>query len=111
MFLATLIFVFLSINQNFTTTLTLTIAIVVLWGSYGMGTVVVYTSSMKHVRVGREGTDFTVQTVITHLMGIIIAVIGGVIAHYVGYAGMFATQSAIALASFFYTLQMNKTVK
>ena len=48
---------------------------------------------------------------ITHLMGIIIAVIGGVIAHYVGYAGMFATQSAIALASFFYTLQMNKTVK
>ena len=58
-----------------------------------------------------KGTDFTVQTVITHLMGIIIAVIGGVIAHYVGYAGMFATQSAIALASFFYTLQMNKTVK
>ena len=60
---------------------------------------------------GKRRYRFTVQTVITHLMGIIIAVIGGVIAHYVGYAGMFATQSAIALASFFYTLQMNKTVK
>ena len=109
MFLSTLAFVLLSINHPSTTILT--ISIIVLWGSYGMGTVVVYTSAMKHVRAGREGTDFTVQTVITHLMGIIIAVVGGVIAHCVGYTGMFATQSAIALVSFLYTLRMNKTAK
>ena len=106
MFLATLFFVMLSLSHP--TTLLLTAAIVMLWGSYGMGTVVVYTSSMHHVRAGREGTDFTVQTVITHLMGILIAVVCGFIASSIGYTGMFATQSAIALASFFYTMHMNE---
>ena len=91
--------------------LLLTLAIVVLWGSYGMGTVVVYTSSMQHVRAGREGTDFTVQTVITHLMGILISIICGIIANSIGYTGMFALQGAIALASFFYTMYMNEQSK
>ena len=63
---------------------------------------------MHHVRAGREGTDFTVQTVITHLMGILIAVVCGFIASSIGYTGMFATQSAIALTSFFYTMHMNE---
>ena len=106
MFLATLFFVMLSLSHP--TILLLTAAIIMLWGSYGMGTVVVYTSSMHHVRAGREGTDFTVQTVITHLMGILIAVVCGFIASSIGYTGMFATQSAIALASFFYTMHMNE---
>ena len=109
MFLATISFVLLSLSHP--TTLLLTLAIVVLWGSYGMGTVVVYTSSMQHVRVGREGTDFTVQTVITHLMGILISIICGIIANSIGYTGMFALQSAIALASFFYTMYMNEQSK
>lgn len=52
MFLATISFVLLSLSHP--TTLLLTLAIIVLWGSYGMGTVVVYTSSMQHVRAGRE---------------------------------------------------------
>lgn len=109
MFLATISFVLLSLSHP--TTLLLTLAIVVLWGSYGMGTVVVYTSSMQHVRAGREGTDFTVQTVITHLMGILISIICGIIANSIGYTGMFALQGAIALASFFYTMYMNEQSK
>ena len=109
MFLATISFVLLSLSHP--TTLLLTLAIVVLWGSYGMGTVVVYTSSMQHVRAGREGTDFTVQTVITHLMGILISIICGIIANSIGYTGMFALQGAIALASFFYTIYMNEQSK
>ena len=109
MFLATISFVLLSLSHP--TTLLLTLAIVVLWGSYGMGTVVVYTSSMQHVRAGREGTDFTVQTVITHLMGILISIICGIIANSIGYTGMFTLQGAIALASFFYTMYMNEQSK
>ena len=109
MFLATLIFVFLSMQHP--STLLLTIAIMFLWGSYGMGSVVVYTSAMHHVRVGREGTDFTIQTVITHLMGIVIAALSGIIAHYAGYTGLFVTLSVMALASFCYTLYMNATKK
>lgn len=66
---------------------------------------------MQHVRTGREGTDFTIQTVITHLMGILIAIVAGLIAHYAGYTGMFAVQSALALGSFFYTLHLYKTAK
>lgn len=109
MFLATLSFVFLSMQHP--STLLLTIAIMFLWGSYGMGSVVVYTSAMHHVRVGREGTDFTIQTVITHLMGIVIAALSGIIAHYAGYTGLFVTLSVMALASFCYTLYMNATKK
>ena len=109
MFLATLTFVWLTMSRP--STPVLTAAIIVLWGSYGMGTVVVYTSSMQHVRTGREGTDFTIQTVITHLMGILIAIVAGLIAHYAGYTGMFAVQSGIALGSFFYTLHLYKTAK
>lgn len=105
MSLSILSFVFLSMSHP--STLLLTIAIMGLMGSYGMATVVVYTSSMQHVRAGREGTDFTVQTVITHLMGIIIAVVAGDIAHSLGYTGMFAIQSALSLAALGYTLYMN----
>ena len=105
MSLSTLSFIFLSISHP--STLLLTIAIMGLMGSYGMATVVVYTSSMQHVRPGREGTDFTVQTVITHLMGIIIAVVAGDIAHSLGYTGMFAIQSALSLAALGYSLYMN----
>ena len=109
MFLATLAFVWLAVSRP--STPVLTAAIIVLWGSYGMGTVVVYTSSMQHVRTGREGTDFTIQTVITHLMGILIAIVAGLIAHCAGYTGMFAVQSSLALGSFFYTLHLYKTAK
>ena len=66
---------------------------------------------MQHVRTGREGTDFPIQKVITHLMGILIAIMAGLIAHCAGYAGMFAVQSGLALGSFLYTLHRYKTAK
>lgn len=50
-------------------TATLHLGISLLWGSYGMATIVVYTTAMDCVRKGYEGTDFTIQTVITHLSG------------------------------------------
>lgn len=83
---------------------TLHLGITLLWGSYGLSTIVVYTTSMECVRKNFEGTDFTVQTVITHLSGIIIAVLSGKIAETWGYASLFVLESTIALFSFLYIL-------
>lgn len=80
------------------------VGIVLLWSSYGMATIVVYTSSMECVRSGREGTDFTVQTVLTHLSGIIMAALSGSVAQHMGYHGLFATEVLIALVSLVYII-------
>lgn len=78
--------------------------IVLMWSSYGMATIVVYTSAMECVRKGREGTDFTIQTVLTHLSGIIIASLSGSVADHFGYHGLFLTECIIAVVSLLYIL-------
>lgn len=78
--------------------------IVLMWTSYGMATIVVYTSAMECVRPGREGTDFTVQTVLTHLSGIIMAGLSGAVADHFGYHGLFLTEFVIATVSLVYII-------
>jgi predicted MFS family arabinose efflux permease len=85
-------------------TLLLYLGIILMWSSYGMATIVVYTSAMECVRPGREGTDFTIQTVLTHLSGIIIATLSGSVAQHFGYHGLFLTESLIAALSLCYIL-------
>ena len=85
-------------------TLMLYLGIILMWSSYGMATIVVYTSAMECVRPGREGTDFTIQTVLTHLSGIIIATLSGSVAQHFGYHGLFLTESLIAALSLCYIL-------
>lgn len=82
----------------------LNLGIILLWGSYGFSTIVVYTTSMNIVRTGREGTDFTLQTVITHISGILMAVFSGKIADMTGYSGLFAFETGIAFISFLYVI-------
>lgn len=101
--LTTCYFMWLSLMAQPTTAL-LYGGIVLLWSSYGMATIVVYTSSMECVRSGREGTDFTVQTVLTHLSGIIMAALSGSVAQHMGYHGLFATEVLIALVSLVYII-------
>lgn len=86
----------------------LLICVALLWGSYGMSTVAIYTLAMERVRPGREGTDFTLQIVITHLSSIIIAVSSGKIADVLGYSGLFIIESSIALAVFLMVLLMSE---
>ena len=69
-----------------------------------MATIVVYTTAMDCVRPGREGTDFTIQTVITHLSGMLMAIVSGKIADYTGYHGLFLFETSIALTSLIYIL-------
>ena len=78
--------------------------IVLMWMSYGMATIVVYTSAMECVRPGREGTDFTVQTVLTHLSGIIMAGLSGAVADHFGYYGLFLAEVIIASMSLVYII-------
>ena len=81
--------------------------IALLWGSYGLCTVAIYTTSMDIVRKGREGTDFTIQIVLTHLSSLIIAVMSGRVGDLVGYNGLFGIEVLLCLLTFailFYSL-------
>jgi MFS family permease len=71
-------------------------AVVMLWMSYGMSSVAIYTISMDIVRKGREGTDFTIQIVITHLSALIITILSGKLADIIGFKGLFIVESVIA---------------
>lgn len=72
-------------------------AVLILWGTYGMASVTIYTISMDIVRPGREGTDFTLQIVLTHLSSLIIAVGSGKVAQALGYNGLFKIEIGLAL--------------
>jgi predicted MFS family arabinose efflux permease len=79
-------------------TATLYMAITLIWGSYGMASVGIFTTSMDIVRSGREGTDFTMQIVFTHLSGLVMAVGSGKIAQAFEYRGLFIFEMAIAFS-------------
>ncbi len=65
------------------------IGIALLWGSYGLMSVIIYTTSMDSVRHGSEGTDFTLQIVIMHLSSIVITILCGKVGDALGYKGIF----------------------
>jgi predicted MFS family arabinose efflux permease len=75
----------------------ISMAICLLWAAYGFSSVIVYTSSMDKVRPQREGTDFTLQIVVTHLSSLIIAVFSGKLGDKFGYNGLFSFQILMSL--------------
>lgn len=91
-------FWYISWHQFSTTWLYINICL--LWGGYGLATVAIYTTSMDAVREGREGTDFTIQIVITHLSSLIIAVLSGKIGDLTGYTGLFGIEVLLCLITF-----------
>lgn len=102
--LATTLYFYLLVTHLTVNTATLHLGITLLWGSYGMATIVVYTTSMYCVREGYEGTDFTLQTVITHLSSMLMAAGAGKVAGVYGYANLFLLESCIAVVSLLYIL-------
>lgn len=72
-------------------------AVVFLWISYGMSSTGIYTISMDIVRKGREGTDFTIQIVITHLSALLITIACGKLADVLGFKALFMIESIIAM--------------
>lgn len=80
------------------------IGIGLIWCAYGLSTVGIYTISMDSVRKGREGTDFTIQIVITHIASLLIATVSGKFAHEFGYSGLFTAEIVITVVTFFILL-------
>lgn len=74
------------------------IAVGLLWFGYGLSTVVIYTKSMGIVRKNNEGTDFTIQIVISHLSAMTIAVVSGKVADKITYSGLFKYETILAIA-------------
>lgn len=94
--------------------ITLYIGIGLVWCAYGLSTVAIYTISMDAVRKGREGTDFTIQIVITHIGSLIVATLSGKIANEIGYGGLFGAEAIITLITFsllLYALPYQKSIK
>lgn len=85
--------------------------VIMLWASYGLASVLVYTISMQMVRKGREGTDFTIQTVLTHFSGMVIAIGGGKIADIFNYEGLFIFEMILGAISLLYILLLFKKEK
>ena len=85
--------------------------LIFVWFCYGMSSVVVYTTAMDNVRVGREGTDFTVQTVITHISGLLISMLSGKVADLCGYHYLFLFETMLGLFSVVYVFMMFKKEK
>ena len=77
------------------------IGIILLWASYGLSSVIIYTTSMDAVRPQSAGTDFTVQIVITHLSSMLIAVFSGKLGDVLGYNQLFGVQMLMSLLSVF----------
>jgi hypothetical protein len=57
---------------------------------------------MGKVRQGREGTDYSMQIVITHLKGIVIAILAGRVADAFGMNNLFIAE--VGLAALIFTI-------
>ncbi|MGL5318783.1 MAG: MFS transporter [Bacteroidales bacterium] len=95
---------FFFISKGEIVTWQLYVGVALVWGGYGMSTVGVYTTSMDRVREGREGTDFTIQTVITHLSSMLIAIGSGKFAQSFGYNNLFCLELILALLTVTYAI-------
>lgn len=94
-------FYFLVVSFFVPTLAAILIGICLLWGAYGASSVLIYTISMDMVRPGREGTDFTLQIVITHLSSLIIVVASGKIGDLFGYTGLFGMELVLSMVAIF----------
>jgi len=90
---------FYLISMHTPSLLELYAGICLLWGAYGLSTVVIYTTSMDAVRPSSSGTDFTVQIVVAHLSSMLIAVFSGKVGDLVGYHSLFGIEALFSLCS------------
>jgi MFS family permease len=80
-----------------------------MWTAYGFASVLVNTVAMDFVRAGREGTDFTLQTVLVHLSSMLMAVLSGKLAQEIGYSGLSIVEAGLAFFSLFCLIFWGKT--
>lgn len=103
---------FYFMTMSVPTTTALYVGIILLWASYGLSSVIIYTTSMDAVRPQSSGTDFTVQIVITHLSSMLIAIFSGKLGDLIGYHRMFGVETlmsvlAVAVLLIAYPIRFN----
>ena len=91
-------------KANIESRLLIMIGIALVWGAYGMASTMINTSAMGIVRDGCEGTDFTIQIMLTHISAMIITLIGAHVGDLAGYSGLFLLELILAAASFLFIL-------
>jgi predicted MFS family arabinose efflux permease len=74
--------------------------VALIWTTYGLASVLINTVAMDFVRPGREGTDFTLQTVLVQLSSMLVAVASGAVADRLGYGGLGWCEIGMALLAF-----------
>lgn len=80
------------------------VGVCLLWATYALSTVIVYTTSMDKSREGREGTDFTIQTVITHFSSMIIAICSGKIFDAFGVTTLYSVEALLAVITLSFSI-------
>ncbi|MEN6589053.1 MAG: MFS transporter, partial [Proteiniphilum sp.] len=78
------------------------VGVALVWGTYGMASTMINTAAMDIVREGREGTDFTLQIVLTHLSAMIISLVSAWVGDLTSYSGLFAMELTLAVISFIF---------
>lgn len=77
------------------------ISVYLLWAIYGSIMVGLYTLSMHSVRLGREGTDFTLQTTLAQLGALILSASSGIIVDSSGYVVFFLFEGLLCLMAIY----------
>ena len=96
-------FIWLISNNKTSYGLILT-GVALVWAIYGMASTLINTSAMDIVRDGREGTDFTIQIVLTHLGAMIITLASAKVGDVFGFKGLFIMELVIAAISLIFVL-------
>lgn len=63
----------------------------------GMSTVALFAAMMRQCRAEHEGADFTLQASAQLLLGGLVGALSGVLATWLGYAGLFALAGAVGV--------------
>ena len=63
----------------------------------GMSTVALFAAMMRQCRAEHEGADFTLQASAQLLLGGLVGLLSGVLATWLGYAGLFALAGAVGV--------------
>lgn len=86
----------------------LILGVILPWATYGAMSVGIYTLGMNNVRERREGTDFTLMIVLTHLGSIVVAAVSGRIAQSFGYINLFILEAVLSVFTIFLLSKANK---
>jgi predicted MFS family arabinose efflux permease len=84
-------------------------AVALIWCAHGFAMVMIYSVAMGKVRNRRSGTDFTLQTVVVQLSGLILSAVGGQIAGKFSYLCLFAFGLLLGICSLIYVATIYKT--